>query len=135
MMELRETRQDQSLGELFAELTRQIATLVRQEAALARAEISQKASRIGKHVGLLAAGGAVAYAGLLAIVAAVIIILAQHTGLSWWASALIVGIVVAGLGAFLAWKGLDALRHEDLAPRQTLETLKEDKQWIQGQAG
>lgn len=135
MTELRQTRQDQSLGELFGELTREIVTLIRQEVALARTEMSQKVSRIGKHVGLMAAGGAVAYAGLLAIVAAIIITLAQHTDLSWWASALIVGIVVTGLGGFLAWKGLDALKHVDLAPRQTLETLKEDKQWVQGPAG
>jgi len=135
MTELRQTRQDQSLGELFAELTREIVTLVRQEAALARTEMGQKVSQIGKHLGLLAAGGAVAYAGLLAIIAAIIITLAQHTALSWWASALIVGIAVASLGGILAWKGIDALRREDLAPRQTLETLKEDKQWVQGQAG
>lgn len=135
MTELRQTRQDQSLAELFGELTREIVTLIRQEVALARTEMSQKVSRIGKHVGLMAAGGAVAYAGLLAIVAAIIITLAQHTDLSWWASALIVGIVVTGLGGFLAWKGLDALKHVDLAPRQTLETLKEDKQWVQGPAG
>jgi len=135
MTDLRQTRQDQSLGELFAELTREIVTLVRQEAALARTEMGQKVSQIGKHVGLLAAGAAVAYAGLLAIIAGIIITLAQHTELSWWASALIVGIVVAALGSVLAWKGLDALRRQDLAPRQTLETLKEDKQWVQGQAG
>jgi len=135
MTELRQTRPDQSLGELFGELTREIVTLIRQEVTLARTEMSQKASRIGKHVGLMAAGGAVAYAGLLAIVAAIIITLAQHTDLSWWASALIVGVVVTGLGGFLAWKGLDALKHMDLAPRQTLETLKEDKQWVQGPAG
>lgn len=135
MTELRQTRQDQSLAELFGELTREIVTLIRQEVALARTEMSQKVSRIGKHVGLMAAGGAVAYAGLLAIVAAIIITLAQHTDLSWWASALIVGVVVTGLGGFLAWKGLDALKHVDLAPRQTLETLKEDKQWVQGPAG
>jgi len=135
MTELTQTRQEQSLGELFAELTREITTLFRQEVTLARTEISQKVSRVGRHVGFIAAGAAIAYAGLLALVAAVICMLAEHTTLSWWASALIVGIVVAGLGGLLAWKGLDALKHEDLAPRKTLETLKEDKQWVQGQAG
>jgi hypothetical protein len=55
--------------------------------------------------------------------------------MEWWASALLIGMIVAGLGGFLVWKGLDALKRLDLAPRETLQTLKEDKQWIQGQAG
>lgn len=125
-------KEDRSLGELFTELTREAATLVRQEVALAKTEISQKASRMGKDAGFIAAGGAVAYAGLLAIIAAVIILLAQ-AGIPWWASALLVGIVVAGSGAFLIWKGLQALKREDLTPRETLATLKEDTTWARQQ--
>jgi len=135
MMEITQTRDDRSLGELFAELTREIVTLVRQEAALAKTEMSEKASRIGKHIGMMAVGGAVAYAGLLAILAGIIITLAQQTEMEWWASALLVGAIVAAVGGFLVWKGLDALKRVDMAPRETIETLKEDKQWVRGQAG
>ena len=124
--------QERSIGELLGELGRETAALVRQEMALAKTEISQKASRIGKDIGFLAAGGAVAYAGLLAVVAAIIIGLAQ-AGMPWWAAALLVGVLVLGLGGFLAWKGLDALKREDLAPRQTVETLKEDAKWTREQ--
>jgi len=118
-------KEDQSLGELFGDLTRDLAALVRQEVALARTEIGDKASHIGRHVGLLAAGGAIAYAGLLAILAAVIITLAEELRMDWWAAALLVGVVVAAFGGFMVWKGLDALRHEDMVPRQTLESLRE----------
>ncbi len=120
-------RDDRSLGELFAELTQESAKLVRQEMTLAKAELSEKASRVGKDLGFLAAGGAVAYAGLLAILAAAIILLNDVMPL--WLSALLVGLVVALVGYFLLRKGLDALKREDLAPRQTMETLKEDQQW------
>jgi hypothetical protein len=130
--QLQHAQEDRSLGELLSELVREITTLVREEATLAKAEIGQKLARIGKHVGLVAAGGTVAYAGILAILAAMIILLAQ-AGMDLWASALLVGIVVAGIGGFLVWKGLDSLRREDLAPRQTLETLKEDTQWAKEQ--
>jgi len=131
-VQLQNSNDNRSLGELLSELVREITTLVRQEATLAKTEISQKIARIGKHVGLVAAGGTVAYAGILAILAAIIILLAQ-AGMELWASALLVGIVVAGIGGFLVWKGLDSLRREDLAPRQTLETLKEDTQWAKEQ--
>jgi len=125
---------ERSLGELFGDLTRDISTLVRQEATLAKTEITQKVSHVGKDVGMLAAGGAVAYAGLLAIVAAVIIGLA-NAGLPWWAAALLVGIVVAGTGGFLVQRGISALKQEDLAPRETIETVKEDTQWARRQIG
>ena len=122
---------DRSLGELFSELSQETTTLIRQEVNLAKTEMSQKASRVGKDVGFMAAGGAVAYAGLLAILAGVIALLALVIPL--WLSALLVGVVVAGLGYFLVRKGLDALKQEDLAPRDTIQTLKEDKQWAKDQ--
>ena len=126
-------RDDRSIGELFAELSQEAATLVRQEVQLAKTEMSQKASRVGKDVGFLAAGGAVAYAGLLAIIAGVIFLLALAIPL--WLSALLVGIAVAAVGYVLVRKGLDALKQENPAPQETIETLKEDKEWAKDQTG
>ena len=124
-------RDDRTLGELFSELAQETSTLVRQEVNLAKTEMSQKASRVGKDVGFLAAGGVVAYAGLLAILAGMIVLLGQV--IPMWLSALLVGLVVAAVGYFLIKKGLDAHKREDVAPRQTMETLKEDGQWIKDQ--
>ena len=125
------SKDDRSLGELFSALAQDTSTLVRKEVQLAKTEMSQKASRVGKDVGFLAAGGAVAYAGLLAVVAGIIVLLGQV--IPMWLSALLVGLVVAGVGYFLVRKGLDALKQEDLAPRQTIETLKEDQKWAKDQ--
>ncbi len=44
-----------------------------------------------------------------------------------------VGLVVAGVGYVLVQKGLTNLKRTDLAPRQTVETLKEDVQWAKEQ--
>ena len=130
-MQGRDSKDDRSLGELFSELAQDTSTLVRKEVQLAKIEMSQKASRVGKDVGFLAVGGAVAYAGLLAVLAGVIVLLGQV--IPMWLSALLVGLVVAGVGYFLVRRGLDALKREDLAPRQTIETLKEDQQWAKDQ--
>ena len=124
-------RDDRSLGELVAELAQETTTLVRHEVNLAKVEMTEKASRAGKHVGFLAAGGAVAYAGLLAIIAGVIFLL--NAVMPLWVAALLVGLVVAVVGYFLVRRGLDALKREDFAPRQTMETLKEDQQWAKDQ--
>lgn len=122
-------RDERSLGELFSDLVQELTTLVRQEIALARTELGQKAAQVGRNVGFLALGGAVAYAGFLALVAAVILALGQ-LGVTWWLSALIVGLLVAGAGYLLVRRGLDALRSVSLAPQQTMETLREDAQLV-----
>ncbi len=124
-------RDDRSLGELFSELAQETSTLVRQEVNLAKTEMSQKASRAGRHAGIIAAGGALAYAGLLAILAAVIVLLDNVMPL--WLSALLVGLVVAVVGYLLVRRALDALKREDFAPRETIETLKEDQRWAKDQ--
>lgn len=129
-----ETRDDRSLGDLFAELTHETSTLVRQEVELARVELSQKVSRVGKDAASLAAGGALACAGLLAIVAAVILGLGE-AGLPWWLSALLVGVVIGGIGYLLVERARSAIKQADLAPRRTAETLKENREWAKEQLG
>ena len=131
--EAQPSREDGSLGELLGDLAREMTTLVRQEASLAKTEITQKAAQVGKDLGMLAVGGAVAYAGLLALLTAVISLLAR-AGMPWWGAALLVGVVVTAIGGWLVRNGLEALKHVDLVPRQALETVTEEKQWIKKQA-
>jgi uncharacterized membrane protein YqjE len=126
------TERDRSLGDLFGDLTREITTLVRQEIQLARTEMTQKLSHVGKDVGMIAVGGAVAYLGLMAIMATIVIALAA-AGLAWWASTLLVGVVIVLVGGGMAWAGLNALKQTDLAPRETMATLEENKEWAQQQ--
>ena len=128
---MQQSNDDRSLGELFAELARETSTLVRQEVTLAKTEMTDKATKAGKDVASIAIGGAVAYAGFLVILAALVLLLAEV--IDTWLSALIVGAVVLLAGYFLLQRGREALKSEDLAPRQTMETLKEDAEWAKRQ--
>jgi cation transport ATPase len=125
-------KEEKSLGELFAELSNDTAVLVRKEVELARSELTTKASRMGRHAAYIAVGGFIAYAGLLALIGALVIIL-EAMGLTWWASALVVGIVVALAGYLFIQRGISALQRESLAPTETIETLKENAAWAKGQ--
>ena len=121
-------REERSIGELFSELAGETSTLIRQEMALAQAEMTQKATKAGKNVGYLAVGGAIGYAGLLAIIAGVIM------GLSYlmpaWIAALLVGIVIAISSYVMISSGLAALKKMDVKPTETVESIKEDAQWL-----
>jgi TRAP-type C4-dicarboxylate transport system permease small subunit len=129
---MQERKDERSLGELFADLARDMGVLVRQEMHLATTEVTQKVTRAGKHLGLLVAGGVIAYAGFLALLATIIIGLGQ-LGLPWWIAALIVGVVVTGAGAILIQQARTALMRTDFVPRQTVDTLKEDVEWAKTQ--
>lgn len=127
-----QTRENASLGELFSELARETTTLARQEVQLAKAELSQSAAQIGRNVASMLVGGAIAYAGFLAILAAIIVGLGE-AGVPWWLSALIVGLVVAAIGYFLIMRARSGLQAASLFPQTTVETLKEDGEWAKEQ--
>jgi hypothetical protein len=123
---------NRSLGELLSDLTRETATLIRQEIALARSELTQSATRLGRHAALIVGGGAIAYAGVLTIVAAFVLVLVR-LGLAPWAAALVGGIAVLTVGYLLVQRGLTALRSDRLTPAQTVETMKENAAWAKNQ--
>lgn len=125
------SRSGRPVTALLFELANETGTLVSQEIALFKAELQQKAARAGIGAGALAAGGMIAFSGWLALLAAAII------GLSYalppWLSALIIGVVVVGLGAGLLLYGKSRLNADALVPSRTLNSLREDQAWIRDQ--
>lgn len=124
-------REQRSLGELFSELANQTSALVRQEVDLARTEMTQKAATLGKDAGIMGAGGVLALGGFLALVAALIIVL--DIWLPLWLSAVIVGVLLTGIGLALIQQGLSAIRRVNLKPSETIATLRDDVQWAKEQ--
>ena len=125
---------ERTLGEMFAELSCETRTLIQQELQLARTELTEKASTMGKGAAFIVGGGSIAYAGLLAIVAALVLILVA-IGLPPWAAAFLGGVLVGGIGYLLIRSGLAALKPMELAPRKTIQQwAKEDAQWLKAQA-
>jgi hypothetical protein len=121
-------RDERSIGELLAELSRETAQLVRKEVELASTEMTAKARVAGGHVATAAAGGALAHAGLLVLLAALVIGLTQ-LGLAPWLAAAIVGFGTIGIGYVMVNKGIAALRGTSVVPTQAMDSLKEDAKW------
>ena len=119
---------ERSIGELFAELSRETSVLVRKEMELATTEMTSKLKTAGSHAAIVAAGGALVHAGLLVLLATIVIALAQ-LGVAPWLSALIVAVVVMAVGYVLVATGIGKMRATSLAPTQTMESLKETATW------
>jgi membrane protein implicated in regulation of membrane protease activity len=109
-------------------MTDQVTTLFRQEVELAKVEVKREASRAGRAGAQLGAGGVVGHVALL------LLGMAAAWGLAELIPVGLAFLVVAVVFAIVAWALISAGRRrlQDVNPRpeQTIETLKEDKQWL-----
>lgn len=129
-------RDRHSITGLIKELRDETTDLLRQEMALMRTEMSEKASKAGRNAASAGAGGAIALIGTTIIFQALAVgaaILLARWGLEingWWVGPLIVGGIVALIGYILLQKGVSTLKHMSPAPEKTIDSLKEDKEWL-----
>jgi uncharacterized membrane protein YqjE len=121
-----------SLGELFKQLAQDSATLVKQEVALAKVEMRENLRSAGRDAAMIAVGGGLLLVGLLVLTAALVAVIGDALD-NYWLGALVVGLLFVVIGGLLAKKNLDNLKKDSLGPEQTIQTLKEDKQWLQSE--
>ena len=118
-------RDGESITVLLRRLTDELLTLFRQEMALATAEVSGKLTKLLTGVASVAAGGAVLYAGFLALLAAAVLGLANV--MAAWLAALIVGATVVLLGIVLVYVGKKKIEPSNLKPQRSVDSLRQDK--------
>ena len=122
---------DKSLGDLIGDLTSEFSSLVSTHVDLAKAEIKQDVRDAGKAGGLFGAAGVAALLALILLSSAAAWGLAEVMAAGW--AFLIVGALWALVAALLAFGGKKQIDDMDPGPQQTLEELKEDKQWLKNQ--
>ena len=111
-----------SLGDLIAEVSRDISTLMRQEIELAKAELRQTAKQAGKGAGLYGGAGVAGFLALLFLSIALWWALGYLMGNAW--SALIVAVLWGIVAAVLFFTGKKEIEEVEGMP-QTVETVKE----------
>ena len=124
---------DRPLTGLLTELAHETTTLVRKEVELAKVEMSEKVNQATIGAVSLAAGGMVAFAGVIFLLLALTYYLA--TLMEPWLAALIVGGVVTVIGIILVSMGKSKLAAKNLQPNRTISTLQDDKDWAKAQMG
>ena len=119
---------DRSLGELFSELSRETGTLVRKEIELATTETTAKLRAAATYAGGIAAGGILAHAGLLVLLAGLVLGVTAM-GLPAWLAAVIVGVAVMVIGYVLVSHGVTKMKSASFALTRTMDSLKETSTW------
>jgi hypothetical protein len=118
-----------NVGELFADISRDLSTLIRQETELAKAEMRQSATKAGKGAGMLGGAGVAGHFVLLFLSIAAWWGLGNEIGRGW--SALVVAALWAVVAAVLAANGRRELKQVKGIP-QTTQTAREIPDALKG---
>jgi uncharacterized membrane protein YqjE len=124
---------DTSVGELIGSISNDLSQLLRQEVELAKAELKQETAKAGKAAGMLGGAGFASYLAVVLLSFALVFALANIMDAGW--AALIVAVVWAAVGAVLYATGRKKLKTVDPMPRRTVDTIKEDAQWLKNPTG
>jgi putative superfamily III holin-X len=130
---VRAGEEDKSIGQLIGDISDDLSRLFRQEVELAKAEVRQEASKAGKAAGMLGGAGLAGYMVVVLLSLAAVFGLGNVMDLGW--AALVVAVVWAVVGAVLYANGRRKLRTVSPVPKQTVETLREDAQWMKNPTG
>lgn len=125
-----ESRQtsDARVFTLVRRLADEVTTLFTKEIALLKVETTNAIRETRTGIGSMAAGGAVLYAGFL------FLLVSAFLGLSLvvegWLAALIVGAVVAIIGAIMLSSGKKKLEASAFKPEHTQAAMQKDREMI-----
>ncbi len=111
------------IGRVLKNLAQDMTVLMHKEVELVRTELSEKVELIKASGTSLAVSTAFIFLGAQVLVAAAVLGLA--TVVQPWLAALIVGVVLAGVGTAMALAAKKALRPDHLMPKKSAETLSE----------
>ena len=124
-----------AFADILRDLARDGADLVRGEVRLARLELEAIARESARGSALVALGVVLLALGGLTLATGLVLV----AGDQWlprdryWLAALAIAAAMAIMTMLLAKRGIAALSPSALAPSETIETLKEDKEWLKHQ--
>jgi len=109
-------------------VTRDGVMLLQQEWSLARQETIEKVRPAAISTGLIAGGGLMAAVGSTYIMQALVQMLA--TRMPAWLASLLSGLGFTLGGVALIRNGSRQLQELDVIPQKTIDSLREDKEWL-----
>jgi hypothetical protein len=121
---------NESIGSLIRGVLTDLRQLMREEVALARVELREQATRARLAVISLGAAAVALLLGAIFLLIAVAIGISELLNWPLWAGYFVVALLLAIGGAVGLASGRKKLRTVQPMPEQTVETLKENSEWI-----
>jgi uncharacterized membrane protein YqjE len=120
-----------SVGSMVGEIIGDLQDIVRGEVQLAKTELKEEAGQMGKGAGMAGAGVFVGLIGFIFLMLGVTYLL--NKWMQMWIAAGIVGLALVIVAAILVMNGKKQIEEANLAPKKTIESVKEDKEWASRQ--
>jgi hypothetical protein len=124
---------EMSVGDIIGNISDDLSRLFRQEVELAKSELKQEAGKAGMAAGMLGGAGFAGYLAVVLLSFALVFGLSNVIDPGW--AALIVAAIWLSIGAALYAIGRQKLKTVDPMPRRTVDTIKEDAQWLRHPTG
>jgi len=126
------TSTDRSFTDVLEDIVGNVQGIIRSEVRLAKAEIREETVKAGKAAGIAGSGV------VLALYAVGFFLLtclyALETAVTPWIAALILTLLVGSGATVLIIVGKKRIKRVDPRPDKTINTLKENVEWVKNQA-
>lgn len=122
-----------SLTSLVSGIIDDAQRLIRQEFTLAKTEVKEELNKAKSAAASFGAAAVVAVLAVILLSFMVVYLLNWLTGLELWGCYGIVGAVYLFVALILFYTGKNKAEQIHVVPRQTVETMRENVQWIRNQ--
>ena len=120
-----------SIADVLQDILGNVQTIVRSEVRLAKTEITEEVTKAGRAAGMMGAG--VLTALFTAWLLLVTILFALATVMPMWGAALLLFVVMGILTTVLLSAGRKRFKTVHATPEKTIESVKENVEWVKSQ--
>ena len=114
------------------ELKEDTANFLQTRYQMLLAELKQKLAAVKLALPLFAVAAVFALLSLFVLTGALVFVVGQAIGIGW--ALLVIGVLYLIIAGACAWIGINELSNAGVAPKRTLEVLKQDQVWLQSEA-
>jgi len=130
-----QTEENTTITALVRGIVDDAQELVKQQFALFKAEVREDSRKTQEATTILGVGSLIGFAGILVLSFALAHgLYAANPNVGLWVWYLVVGLVVTGIGAALAYTGYQKFRSFNPLPDKTAKALSENLTWPTKQA-
>lgn len=120
-----------SIADVLQDIIANVQAIIRSEVRLAKTEVTEEVTKAGRAGGLLAGGIVAALFALWLLLLTILFALA--TVIPMWGAALILFAVMFIAAAVLLNAGKKRFKTVHATPEKTIETVKENVEWVKSQ--
>ena len=120
-----------SIADVVQDILANVQAIIRSEVRLAKTEVTEEATKAGRAAGMMV--GALVTGLLTAWLLLLTILFALATVMPMWGAALLLFAIMAAVTAVLFTAGKKRFKRVHATPEKTIETMKENVEWVKSQ--